>query len=277
MAGNAEFTERLEGQVADMQEVAHLKDLEAIRKAIAGQTDRMRVVLEAKREADAELSASFEARVRYLESQLHEANSQLSNMTERAYRDSFLEGVYNRLAFNEKLHQEIARFDRYQQVVSLVLFDLDHFKHVNDTYGHQAGDQALRTVVACIRPALREPDVFARFGGDEFALILPNTALSGAVTVAERLRAIVYNSKFLYENQELRISLSLGVATVHVRDSLETLLERADRALYLAKERGRNQVRSEAELPTAHASSSLNKMVGFLAGKLPLRKGKNKE
>ena len=123
---------------------------------------------------------------------------------------------------------------------------------------------------------MRETDIFARFGGDEFALILPNTALPGAVTAAERVREIIYNSKFLYENQELRISLSMGAATVQSGDSLETLLERADRALYLAKERGRNQVCSEAELPTVQSSFALNKMVGFLAGKLPLRKGKNK-
>ena len=277
VAGNAEFTEQLEGQVAHIQEVAYLKDLDAVRKAITNQTDRMRDVIEAKREADAKVSAAFEAKVRYLESQLHDANSQLSNMTERAYRDSFLEGVYNRLAFNEKLHQEMLRFERYQQVASLVLFDLDRFKQVNDTYGHQAGDHALRAVVAHVRPMLRDPDIFARFGGDEFALILPNTALSGAITVAERLRDLVSNSKLVYENEELQISLSLGVATVQVGDSLETWLERADRALYLAKERGRNQVRSEAELPSAQSSSPLNKMVGFLAGKFPLRKGKNKE
>ena len=276
MAGNAEFTERLEGQVVSIQEVTQLKNLDAVRQAITSKTERMRVVIAAKREADVELSAAFAAKVRHLESKLHDANSQLSSMTERAYHDSLLDGVYNRLAFNEKLKQELLRFGRYQHAISLILFDMDRFKQVNDTYGHQAGDLALRTVAARVRPTLREPDIFARFGGDEFALILPNTSLHGAITVAERLRVVVCNSTFLYEQHELQISLSVGVASARAGDSLETLLERADRALYLAKERGRNQVRTEEELPSAQ-SSALDKMVGFFVGKMPLRKGKNKE
>lgn len=276
MAGNAEFADHLEGQVAEMQEVAQVKDLDAIRKTITSRTERMRAVIEAKREVDAEMSAAFEAKVHYLESQLRDANSQLSSMTERAYHDPFLAGVYNRLAFDEKLRQELLRFGRYQHAVSLILFDMDRFKQVNDTYGHQAGDEVLRTMVARVKPILRDPDTFARFGGDEFALILPNTSLHGAVTVAERLRVIGSSSPFFYEGHELQISLSIGVAVAHAEDSLETVLERADRALYLAKKRGRNQVCSEEELPSSQPSA-LNKMVGFLTGRLPFGKGKEKE
>ena len=276
MADNAEFAEKLEGQVDGMQEVAQLKDLDAVRKTITSRAERMRVVIEAKREVDAGMSAAFEAKVRHLESRLHDANSQLSSMTERAYHDLFLEGVYNRFAFNEKLRQELLRFGRYQHAVSLILFDMDRFKQMNDTYGHQAGDHALHTVVARVKPALREPDIFARFGGDEFALILPNTSLHGAVMVAERLRVGVCSSSFLYEGQELQISLSIGVAAAHAGDSVETLLERTDQALYLAKERGRNQVRCEEELLSSQPST-LNKMVGFLTSKLPFSKGKEKE
>jgi diguanylate cyclase (GGDEF)-like protein len=274
MTGNAEFAEQLEGQVAGMQEVAQWKDLDAIRKTITNRTERMRAVIEAKREVDAEMSAAFEAKVRHLESQLHDANSQLSSMTERAYHDPFLDGVYNRFAFDEKLRQELLLFGRYQHAVSLILFDMDRFKQVNDSYGHQAGDEVLRLVAARVKSVLREPDTFARFGGDEFALILPNTSLHGAVTVAERLRAVC-SSTVLYETHELQISLSVGVATARAGDSLETLLERADRALYLAKERGRNQVRCEEELPSSQPSA-LNKMAGFLAGKLSFGKGKEK-
>lgn len=275
MTGNAEFAEQLEGQVAGIQEVAQLKDLDAIRKTITNRTERMRAVIEAKRAVDAEMSAAFAAKIRHLESQLHDANRQLLSMTERAYHDPFLDGVYNRFAFDEKLRQELSRFGRYQQAVSLILFDLDRFKQVNDAYGHQAGDHVLRVVAARVKSLLREPDIFARFGGDEFALILPSTSLHGAVTVAERVRVVVGSSPCAYDGHELQISLSMGVAVAHAGDSLEALLERADRALYLAKERGRNQVRCEDELPSQHLSA-LNKMVGFLAGKFPLRKGKEK-
>jgi diguanylate cyclase (GGDEF)-like protein len=275
MADNAQFAERLEGQMIGIQEVAYLKDLDAVRTAIESKTDRMRAAIQAKREADQALSAAFEEKVHSLEQKLQDAHQQLSSMTERAYHDAFLEGVYNRLAFNERLHQELARFARYRQAVSLILFDMDRFKQVNDTYGHQAGDLALQMLVSWVKPTLRQPDIFARFGGDEFALILPSTTLAGAMIVAERLRAIVNNSLFLYETHELRVSLSIGVASARTGDSPETMLGRADQALYLAKEKGRNQVRSEEEFPTSQ-TSTIDRMVGFLSRRLPFRKENGK-
>lgn len=275
MADNAQFTERLEGQMVGMQDIAHLKDLDAVRTALVSKTDRMRDAIQAKREADQALSAAFEEKVHSLEQKLQDAHQQLSSMTERAYHDAFLEGVYNRLAFNEKLQQEIALFARYRVPVSLIIFDMDRFKQVNDTYGHQAGDLALQMLASWVKPTLRQPDFFARFGGDEFALILPNTPLAGAVIAAERLRAIVNNSLFLYDAQELRVTLSMGVASARTGDSSELLLGRADQALYLAKEKGRNQVRHEDELPSTQ-TSTIDKMVGFLSRRLPFRKENGK-
>lgn len=274
MADNARFTERLEGQVVNMQEVAQSKDLEAIRKAVATQTDRMRTAIQAKREADTALAAAFESRVHTLEKQLRDANRQLSSMTERAYHDPLLDDVYNRMAFNEKLKQELAGFDRYRQPVSLLLFDLDRFKQVNDTHGHHAGDHVLRTLATRVKLALRAPDFFARFGGDEFALIMPNTTLAGAVIVAERLRALTCDTTFTYEAHTLQLSLSIGVATARTGDTIETIVERSDQALYVSKENGRNQVRTEDELPPP-PPSTLDKMIGFFAKKLPFRKGKH--
>jgi len=133
MADNAQFSERLEGQVGGMEEIAHLKDLNAVRTAIVTRTERMRTAIQVKREADAALSAAFTTRVRALERQLHDANHQLSSMTDRAYHDALLAGVYNRLAFNENLGREIARFERYRHAVSLIMFDMDRFKLINDT------------------------------------------------------------------------------------------------------------------------------------------------
>lgn len=275
MADNAQFTQRLEGQVVGMQDLAHLKDLDAVRTALVSKTDRMRDAIQAKRDADQALSAAFAEKVHALEQKLQDAHQQLSSMTERAYHDAFLEGVYNRLAFNEKLQQEVALFTRYRVAVSLIIFDMDRFKQVNDTYGHQAGDLALQMLASWVKPTLRQPDFFARFGGDEFALILPNTPLPGAMIAAERLRAIINNSLFLYESQELRVTLSMGVASARTGDSPEMLLGRADQALYLAKEKGRNQVRSEDELPSMQ-TSTIDKMVGFLSRRLPFRKENSK-
>ncbi len=273
MADNAQFSERLEGQVVGMEEIAQLKDLSAVRTAIVTRTERMRTAIQVKREADAALSEAFTVRVRSLERQLHDANHQLSSMTDRAYHDTLLPGVYNRLAFSENLSREISRFERYQQAVSLIMFDLDRFKLINDTYGHQAGDWALQTLATRIKPALRAPDFFARFGGDEFALILPNSTLADAVVVAKRLCALTHGTTFFYEKQELRVSLSVGAATVHKGDTAETVVERTDRALYLAKEKGRDRVCTEEELPSP--PSKLNKMVGFLKRTLPFGKSPN--
>jgi diguanylate cyclase len=276
MADNTQFVDRLEGQVVGMQEVTQLNDLDSVRRAITLHSERMRAAIQTKRDADTALSAAFESRVRSLERQLRDANRHLSTMTERAYHDPLLDGVYNRLAFNEKLQQEIDRCQRYQQDVSLILFDMDRFKQVNDTYGHQAGDLALQTLAVRVKAALRAPDFFARFGGDEFALILPQTALPGAVIVSERIRKLLHHTKFLYETHELQVSLSLGVASLHAEDSPESLLGRADQALYLAKENGRNQVRTEEEIPSP-PPSTLNKVVDFFSRKLPFRKGRGEE
>ncbi len=271
MSDNAKFAERLEGQVASIDEIAHLKDLNAVRTAVSSRTERMRAAIQVKREADAALSAAFTDKVHTLERQLHDANQQLSSMTNRVYQDVLLTGVYNRLAFSEKLGQEIARFERYQHPVSLIIFDMDRFKSINDTYGHQAGDWALQTLAARVKPALRAPDFFARFGGDEFAIVLPDTPLSGAVVVAERLRLLIEGTSFAYETQKLQVSLSVGVAGVHMGDTVETVLERADQALYLAKEQGRNRVCSEDQLPPP-SPSKMDKMVGFFSRNLSFRK-----
>jgi diguanylate cyclase len=272
MAGNEQFAQQLEGQVANMEEAAHLKDLDAVRTAVSTRTARMRAAIQVKRDADAALSEAFSSRVHTLERQLRDANHQLSSMTDRAYHDPLLVGVYNRLAFNERLNQEVVRFQRYQHPASLLIFDMDRFKQVNDVYGHQAGDWALQTLAARVKPALRAPDFFARFGGDEFAVILPETSLDGAVVVGKRLRTLVEGTTFSYEGHILQVTLSLGAATIRPDDTAESILERADQSLYLAKEQGRNRVCAETDLPPPPPPSALDKMKGFFSRKLPFGK-----
>lgn len=271
MSDNAQFANRLEDHVSGLQEVAQLKDLTAIRQTISDRADRMRAAIQTKREFDTMISAAFEEKVHRLERQLHEANQQLSNMAQRAYHDVLLEGVYNRIAFNEKMQQEIAQFQRYHHPVSLILFDVDHFKQVNDTYGHQAGDHVLKTLATRVKHALRASDFLARYGGDELVIVLPHTPLSTAAMVAERLRTLAHHTRFSYDSEDITISLSLGVATASTQDTVETCLERADQALYLAKARGRNQMRTEEEV-THPAPSALNQMLGFLGKALPFKK-----
>lgn len=168
-----------------------------------------------------------------------------------------LTGVANRRAFLERADDEISRALRYGHTLSLVMIDIDHFKQVNDTHGHAAGDAALVRMVEACRPGLREHDVLARLGGEEFVILLPHTDAARAVLVAERLRAAVESAPVDTAAGLFHITISLGSATLHhgdgaggTADSLSSLLERADKALYRAKRGGRNRVVSGV-LPAA--------------------------
>lgn len=151
-----------------------------------------------------------------------------------------LTGIGNRLFFDKQLHAEVTRAHRYDSLVCLVVFDLDHFKHVNDKYGHDAGDTVLSWLSQAVLKQLRESDVFCRYGGEEFAVIMPETQLHDAASKAEQIRAWVEEQ--ITPISGLGISLSFGIAELSIWDNDKTLFKRADNALYKAKQQGRNQV-----------------------------------
>ncbi len=156
-----------------------------------------------------------------------------------------LTDVYNRRYFYEKLEEEIKRSERYKTVLSLIMVDIDYFKHYNDTHGHQAGDSVLRDVALLLRNNVREQDLVARYGGEEFAIILPETGKQVAGKLAERIRGCLSAQAFYFKEtlQSGKLTISLGVATFpEDAKSLNDLVETADRALYKAKEKGRNRV-----------------------------------
>ncbi|WP_230631921.1 GGDEF domain-containing protein [Sphingomonas sp. Leaf37] len=159
----------------------------------------------------------------------------------------FLTGALTRRAFVEQAEREIARAARYHRPSTIVMLDVDHFKSVNDTYGHAAGDQVLHQLAELATLTLRPSDVFGRLGGEEFALLLPETGGDDAVIAAERLRmAIAANVIRLADGQDLRITASFGVAALAADTSVAAWLERADTMLYAAKAGGRNQTRLAA-------------------------------
>jgi diguanylate cyclase (GGDEF)-like protein len=166
---------------------------------------------------------------------LEEANVRLDAL---ATTDS-LTGVKNRRAFGEKLAEEISRSARYAVPLSLLLLDVDKFKQYNDTFGHQAGDEILKTVGRLLREQARATDFVARYGGEEFALVLPNTGDEGALVMAERLRAVIESAPW----PKCAVTASFGAATFSREINTETaLIGAADRALYASKEQGRNRV-----------------------------------
>ena len=154
-----------------------------------------------------------------------------------------LTGLYNRGYWEERLRQEHVRHRRYDSQAALVMFDIDHFKRINDTYGHQAGDSVIRKVAEVVKESLREVDVAGRYGGEEFAVLLPDTDRQGGQIFAERLRAAIEALTVRYQEHEIRFTVSLGVADLgEPTESHAQLIEWADEALYHSKASGRNRV-----------------------------------
>lgn len=156
-------------------------------------------------------------------------------------RTDTLTGLPNRRSFDEDLARRFDQWQRHQIPMSLVMVDVDSFKKFNDTHGHQTGDDVLRLVAQVLRRTLRQMDLAARFGGEEFAVLLPGTRLKDATVVAERLRAAVAGENFACGDKQLRLTISLGLASVVSEESAEELIKRADNALYAAKNAGRNR------------------------------------
>lgn len=154
-----------------------------------------------------------------------------------------LTGILNRREGIRRIQQEISRSIRKQQPLSVILIDIDHFKRVNDSFGHQVGDRVIQMIVTCLAATLRDYDLICRYGGEEFLVMLPTTALPMALETAERLRLLVAEAGTESEEGEaIKLTISLGVTSLQSEDSLDNLVYRADNALYLAKEEGRNQV-----------------------------------
>jgi diguanylate cyclase (GGDEF)-like protein len=165
----------------------------------------------------------------------------------RLYRLSISDSLtkaYNRQYLFQRLPDELDRARRYGDALSVLLFDLDHFKQLNDAHGHAAGDFVLKEVVRVAQSAIRDVDGLVRYGGEEFLLLLPKTKLAGAQLTAERLRAAIAGSELPWSDGRLQISASFGVAELRAGEGDEELLRRADEALYAAKAAGRNHVSS---------------------------------
>ncbi len=163
-------------------------------------------------------------------------------MYESALRDG-LTKIFNKKYFLDRVESEFAYAIRHHTPLSLVMFDIDHFKRINDTHGHLAGDHALSTLARVVSEAIRQEDVFARYGGEEFAVICRGIDLAGAVTFGERIRRSVDAQAFVYNGIDIKVTVSVGVAMIDpiMRSPME-LIGAADDALYQAKRQGRNAV-----------------------------------
>jgi diguanylate cyclase (GGDEF)-like protein len=173
----------------------------------------------------------------------------LGRIKDQALRDGLTE-LYNRRAFDDFFARALAREQRQDGRLGLVLLDLDHFKNLNDTFGHRAGDAALRSAAQVMERHLRRADQAARYGGEEFVIVLPGTDEKGALRLADRIRAAIHHHHLVFEGARLSVSVSLGVAIAPQDGKTpQALLAAADRALYAAKHAGRNRVVAASSLP----------------------------
>jgi two-component system cell cycle response regulator len=153
-----------------------------------------------------------------------------------------LTGVNNKRFLMETLEREIPRARRHQRPLTLVMFDIDHFKHINDTYGHLAGDYVLKELAQLVKGRLRPDDVLGRYGGEEFCVVLPETDLKGGSAIAEELRVLVQDHSFVFEQERINVTISLGVSILQDDNDLTSFIKAADEHLYAAKRDGRNRV-----------------------------------
>jgi diguanylate cyclase (GGDEF)-like protein len=173
--------------------------------------------------------------LRMAQKELKRANERLE---QQATTDP-LTGLYNRLKFKEALETEMKRSERYESPFSLIMIDIDHFKMINDTFGHTIGDQALQEIAGLIRENVRSHEVVSRWGGEEFMIIAPNITLEETVSLTNRIRSTIERSEFAKAG---KVTCSFGVTGFIKGDTVEDLIKRADDALYLAKQKGRNRV-----------------------------------
>ncbi len=180
-------------------------------------------------------------RVAELERQARDLSTSLEKERQRARLD-VVTGVPNRAAFEERLTEELERWRRFRTPVSMLVWDLDRFKKINDTYGHRAGDRVLREVANCFAARLRTSDFVARIGGEEFCTLLVGTEAEAALRVANELREAVANLKLLFHGTPVRVTVSCGITSLCDTDAVDgsAAFERADAALYRAKDAGRN-------------------------------------
>ncbi len=195
-----------------------------------------------------------------LKKQMDETASEISTLKEelkgikQEAKTDMLTGLLNRRGFDEAISEAQQNSITHNKVFSIILTDIDHFKKVNDTHGHLIGDNVLKMLSRLLNEQIKGKDIAARFGGEEFILVLPDTSLKGAFILAEQIRKSLQTMKWIARNSGKPIgtvTVSLGVAQYKPDETIESLIQRADNALYFAKENGRNRTVTELDIATA--------------------------
>jgi diguanylate cyclase len=242
---DSELRQQVDGLHGCVQEVGSLADLKALvegrLQGLIGTMDEHQRQRDLREQETAERLRSLVERVARMELEAKSFQEHLELQRQKALVDSLTE-LPNRAAWHERLAIEVARWQRYGGQLLLAVIDVDLFKRINDGYGHLAGDKVLRMIASELKKRLRATDFIARFGGEEFVLLLPGTPLEGGTQLVESLREGIQACPFHFRGERVVITLSAGIAAFGEGDSAESVFERADQALYHAKDSGRNRV-----------------------------------
>lgn len=246
---NAELEQRMRAHVSTLQDdVRTAGSLETLKASVETNLDSLIHAIDdfmrketARESSLSQEMAQLKERLQSLEAESASVKERLAEEQRRAQTD-VLTGLPNRLAWDARIQEEFARWRRYGRPLTLVVADIDFFKRINDNYGHLAGDRVLQLIGKEVARRIRTTDFLARFGGEEFVVLLPETEASVAAQVMEKTREMVSRMPFHFRNQKVQITMSFGVCEFQGQDSIDAVFERADQALYRAKAGGRNQV-----------------------------------
>ncbi len=225
-----EFIEKLK-KTDDIDEIKKLKyEIIQATMTIKDRTDKFKKAI-----------SSANKKILEAQEKIKKLETELEATKEKALYDG-LTKAYNRFVFEDRIVKEVEKAKREDKNLHLIMLDIDHFKRINDTYGHQTGDMVLKILSSQIKKVIRDIDFFARYGGEEFALLLPELSDELAKNVGERIRKKIEKTKFIYNKKEVKVTISIGLTKLRKDDSVKTFIERADKALYEAKNSGRNRV-----------------------------------
>lgn len=251
--GSFESGEKLEmavrGQVAELHgDVRLATDLESLKATVEAKldlllrdVDRARVSREQQEKETSSRLRSMIERIQVLEVEAQTFRKHLDEQRQRAMLDS-LTGLANRAGLQRRMEEEFDRWQRYGGELLLAVLDVDHFKTINDRFGHLAGDKVLRLIAQQLSGRLRKTDFIGRFGGEEFVLLMPGTTVEQGASVLDELRSDIEECPFHFKTERVTITISLGFTQFSSGDTLDAVFDRADRAMYQAKEAGRNRI-----------------------------------
>ncbi|QEN45204.1 diguanylate cyclase [Pseudomonas protegens] len=244
-AMDSQIREQVDGLQSSVQEAADLDDLKQVLEShLEGLLGTMDHHQKQRDEREREVAARLQSlaeRVSSMEQEAQGYREHLEEQRQKALIDP-LTGLPNRAAWSERLEHEVGQWQQHGNSLLLAMLDLDHFKRINDNYGHLAGDKVLKIIANVLRKRLRGSDFIARFGGEEFVLLLPNTPWPVGVRIVEALRAAIEACPFHFKGEPVTITVSVGLSAFKAGDRSDLVIKRADQALYRAKDAGRNRV-----------------------------------